>query len=98
MNDIYKIVEFSEDDKWFVVSTDVIDDIKYSCLIRINNNEDNFLDEYKVVRSYFSDDGEYMDVVNDKEVLQKIVPILVPDSTNYMNNPELREVLKDLLN
>lgn len=98
MDDIYKIVEFEKDGKWFVISTDVIDDVKYSCLIKINDSEDDFIDEYKIVRSYFSDNGEYMDVVNDKEILQKIIPILIPDSLDYMNNPKLKEVLEDLIN
>ncbi len=95
MDSLYKIIDFSDDDKWFVIATNKIDDIKYSYLVRVNKEEDDIIDEYKVVRSYFSGSDEYFDEVNDGEILKKIMPILVPGTEEYINNPEK---LKDVLN
>ncbi len=94
-NGLHTIVEFDENDKWFVLAERVIDGAKYSYLVRVNQNEDDFIDEYQVVKSYFNGDDEYMDVVNGEE-LKRIVPILVPEAQEFMEHPEkLKELLSD---
>ncbi len=95
MDGLYTVVEFSEDDKWFVISEKIINNIKYSYLIRVNKNEDDFIDEFQVVKSSYDNNQEYMETVEDKELLKKIMPILMPESEKYIKNPEK---LKDLLN
>lgn len=95
MNGLYTVVEFDENDKWFVAAEKEIDGVKYSYLMRVNNEETDFIDEYKIVSSLYYNNEEYMDTVNDQELIKKIIPILVPESNEYMNNPEkLRELLK----
>ena len=94
-NGLHTIVEFDENDKWFVLAEKVIDGDKYSYLVRVNQNEDDFIDEYQVVKSYFNGDDEYMDVVNGEE-LKRIVPILMPEAQEFMEYPErLKELLSD---
>ena len=95
MNDLYTIVEFDKNDKWFVAYVKEINNAKYSYLIKINENEDDFLEEYQVVKSFYENDDEYMDTVTDKEELEKIMPILVPDLSMYTNESKrLLEILK----
>ena len=84
---LYTVVQFNDDDKWFVIAEKVIDGSKYSYMIRVNQNEDDFIDEYQVVKSYFYGDDEYMDVVNGDE-LKKIMPILVPDAKELIEHPD----------
>lgn len=93
-NGLHTVVEFDDNDKWFVLAERVIEGTKYSYLVRVNKEEDDFIDEYQVVKSYFNGDDEYMDVVKGDE-LKKIVPILVPGAGEYIEHPEK---LKDLLN
>ena len=94
-NGLHTVVEFDENDKWFVLAEKVIDGSKYSYLVRVNQNEDDFIDEYQVVKSYFSNGDEYMDVVNGDE-LRKVVPLLVPEAKEYIEHPEkLKELLND---
>lgn len=92
-NGLYTVVEFSDNDKWFVIAEKVIDGNKYSYLIRVNQAEDDFIDEYRVVRSYFKDSLEYMDTVYGDE-LKRALSVLVPEAKDFIQNP-LR--LKDLL-
>ena len=42
---MYTIVEFDDNNKWFVISEKEINNIKYSYLIRVNSAEDDFIDE-----------------------------------------------------
>lgn len=94
-NGLHTVVEFDENDKWFVLAEKMIDGSKYSYLVRVNQNEDDFIDEYQVVKSYFSNGDEYMDVVNGDE-LRKVVSLLIPESKEYIEHPEkLKELLND---
>ena len=93
-NGLHTVVEFGDNDKWFVLADKVIDGSKYSYLIRITNDEDDFIDEYQVVKSYFDGDDEYMDVVTGED-LKRIISLLVPETKEFIDHPER---LKDLLN
>ena len=93
-NGLYTTVEFDDNDKWFVIAEKVNDGCKYSFMIRLNQSEDDFIDEYQVVKSYFDGNDEYMDLVNGDE-LRKVVPILVDDAKELIKNPER---IKELLN
>ena len=94
-NGLQTVVEFGENDKWFVLAEKVIDGSKYSYLVRVNQNEDDFIDEYQVVKSYFDGNDEYMDVVNGDE-LRTVVPLLIPEAKEYIEHPEkLKELLND---
>ncbi len=94
-NGLHTVVEFDENDKWFVLAEKMIDGSKYSYLVRVNQSEDDFIDEYQVVKSYFSNGDEYMDVVNGDE-LRKVVPLLIPEAKEYIEHPEkLKELLND---
>lgn len=96
MDGLYTIVEL-DDGNWFVAAEKLIENEKYSYLIKVNDKEDNFFDEYKVVKSSYLDGEEYMDLVDDKELLGKIIPVLVPESSNFINNPlELKMMLKQI--
>lgn len=93
-NGLYTVVEFDDNDKWFVMAEKVIDGIKYSYMIRVNQSEDDFIDEYQVVKSVYDGNDEYMDTISGDE-LKSIMPILVPEVKNLIEHPEK---LKDLLN
>lgn len=88
------IVEFDKNNKWFVIAEKEIDNIKYSYMVRVNDNEDDFLDEYIVVRSLYNNGEEYMEIVNDN--LDKIVPMLIPESREYLDIDNLKKVLKEM--
>ena len=93
-NGLYTVVEFDDNDKWFVMAEKIIDGIKYSYMIRVNQSEDDFIDEYQVVKSIYDGKDEYMDTISGDE-LKRIMPILVPEVKNLIEHPEK---LKDLLN
>lgn len=90
---MHEIIKLDNNDKWFVIMEKTIDGIKYSYMIRVNDTEDDFIDEYVVVKSEFNDDSELMSLVEDEE-LEKIMPILVPEISQYIND---KDKLKELL-
>lgn len=92
---LHTVVEFDENDKWFVLAEKDINGIRYSYLVRVNKEETDFIDEYQVVKSFFDGNDEYMDVVKGEE-LRQIVPILVPGSKEYIEHPEkLKEIFNN---
>ena len=95
-NGLHRVVEFDYNDKWFVLAEQIIQRTKYSFLVKVNETEDDFLEEYQVVKSYFENGNEYMDTVKGDE-LKKVVPLLIPDSKKYIDHPEmLKEFLGDI--
>lgn len=94
-NGLHTVVEFGENDKWFVLAEKVVNGFKYSYLVRVNQTEDDFIDEYQVVKSYFNNNDEYMDVVNGDE-LKEVMPLLIPEAKEYIENPEmLKQIFND---
>ncbi len=91
---LYTVVEFDKNDKWFVIAEKIIDNIRYSYLIRVNENEDDFLEEYQVVKSSYDEGDEYMELVNGEE-LKRVIAILVPDAQKLIDHQDkLKKILK----
>lgn len=92
---LYTVVEFDKDDKWFVIAEKIINDVRYSYLIRVNEAEDDFIDEYQIVKSsYDGSMDEYMEVVSGDE-LKMVVPQLMPEAQKIINH---QDKLKKFLN
>lgn len=82
MSGLNTLVELEDGEKWFVAAEKVIENTKYSYLVRVNDSEDDFIDEYQLVKSIEADGDEYMVTVMDKNEEEKIIPILIPESLN----------------
>lgn len=82
MSGLNTLVELEDGSKWFVAAEKVIENTKYSYLVRVNDSEDDFIDEYQLVKSIEADGDEYMVTVMDKNEEEKIIPILIPESLN----------------
>ncbi len=85
MSGLYNLIEFDEGDKWFVAAEKEIDSTKYSYLVRVNDKEDDFIDEFQLAKSVYDNGDEYMVTVIDKEEEKRIIPILIPDSKDYLH-------------
>lgn len=97
MNGLYNLVEFDEGDKWFVAAEKEIDNTKYSYLVRVNEKEDDFIDEYQLCKSVYDKEEEFMITVTDKEEEKRIIPVLIPESKNYLDEiKKLHPNLKSL--
>ena len=93
-NENYEIIEL-DDGKWFVIAETTYDNILYDYVVGVNDNEDEFLDEYRVMKVEEYNDELYFDTVTDKELLNKIMPLLMPEAKQFMENPEkLKELLE----
>lgn len=86
MNDLYKIIEIDDDKKWFIVSRTLYKNEWYSYLIRLNENENDFLDEYRIIKTIIKEDAEYVQVIKNKETLKAVIPLLLPDVNKYLAN------------
>lgn len=95
MGGLFTLVEFDEGDKWFVTAEKEIDGFKYSYLIRVNDAEDDFIDEFQLVKSSYDNGEEYMETVVDKEEEKRIIPILIPEAGIISKDEELLKLLKE---
>lgn len=93
----YKVVKLSDGKKWLVIAENKYMDDTYQYLVGVNENEDDLLDEYEVVKVVMEGDRKYLDVVKDQELLKVVIPILMPDTKKYMDKPEkLKELIEQM--
>jgi len=92
---LYTIIEFDKDDKWFVIGETIYNNEKYNYLIRVTPNEDDFIEDFMVVKCFSNNGEEYFDVVKDKDVLKNVTPLLIPNLDELLKNP--KEALKELM-
>lgn len=81
-------------DKWLVVAEAVYNAETYDYLVKVNQDEDEILDDKKVVKVIMDNGEKYMDEVTDGDILKNVVPLLVPEAKKYIANPELLSELK----
>lgn len=88
MNTLNTVVSFDENNKWLSVAEGNIEGKKYSYLVKLNSTFDDITDEYKLYKSEYSLGDEYMEEVTDKNEIRNVIPILVPEVREFMDNPE----------
>lgn len=88
MNNIYTIIEFDENDKWFVINEIIYNQNEYSYLIKLTNDEKDFIEEYKVVQNIKENGEEYFLEIKDKELLKNIIPLLTNIPKEILENPK----------
>lgn len=94
-NGLYTIIEFDDDDKWFVISETIYNNDTYEYLIRVNKEEDDFIEEFMVVKCEVENGEEYFSVVEDRDTLSIVLPKLIPGTEAIVKNP--KEALFKLL-
>jgi len=92
---LYTVIEFDEDNKWFVLSEVTYNNTVYEYLIKINKAEDDIIEEFMVVKCAYKDGEEYFAIVRDKHILKKVLPKLIPGAESILKNPK-ESILKIL--
>lgn len=96
MNEEYKVVELGNNTKWFVASEIVYNNETYQYMVEINDSEDEFLDNYQVVKTYINNGEEYFELITNQDLLKEIVPLLMPEAKEYIEHPEkLQELINE---
>ncbi len=91
---LYTIIEFDENDKWFVIGETVYNNEKYNYLIKVTPDETDFIEEFMTVKCITNNGEEYFDQVTDQAILKEILPQLIPDLAELLQNP--KEALEEL--
>ncbi len=67
-----KIITLENNEKWLVIATVDYKNNKYSYIVRVNDKEDDILDEYKIISSS-SNEVKNEDLEEIKKLLMPIV-------------------------
>lgn len=95
-NEGYKVVKLADGTKWFVTSEVIYQNGRYQYMIGLSDNEEEFLEKAQVMRVYHYQNQEYFDLVKDQELLKVLVPMLMPEVKEYIDNPDkLKELMED---
>ena len=82
MNNLFKILDFGDGTKWFIIGQTIYNNEDYKYLIRVTEDEEDFLNEFLLVKYYIQNKEEYIVKVTDpkisEEVMLKIMPEIKP--------------------
>ena len=94
MNSLFKVLEFADNTKWFIINETVYNNEMYKYLIKVNNDETDFLDEFLLVKYYTKDDKEYIENVTDSKISEPVMLKILPEIKPILNNKQ--EILNKL--
>lgn len=94
MNSLFKILEFADNTKWFIINETVYNNEMYKYLIKVNNDETDFLDEFLLVKYYTKDGKEYIENVTDSKISEPVMLKILPEIKPILNNKQ--EILNKL--
>lgn len=85
MNDLYNLIEIGDGKKWFIAARTQYKNEWYGYLIRLNDAEDDLLDEYRIIKTIIKEDGEYVSIIKNRETLKEVIPLLLPEVQEYLD-------------
>ena len=94
MNSLFKVLEFADNTKWFIINETVYNNEMYKYLIKVNNDETDFLDEFLLVKYYTKDGKEYIENVTDSKISEAVMLKILPEIKPILNNKQ--EILNKL--
>ena len=94
-NEEYKVAELGDGTKWFILAESVYNKGLYRYVVALNETEDDFTDHFEVMRVYLTEDKQFSKIEKDQTILKEVIPLLVPDAKEYIENPEK---LQELVN
>ena len=94
MNSLFKVLEFADNTKWFIINETVYNNEMYKYLIKVNNDETDFLDEFLLVKYYTKDGKEYIENVTDSKISEPVMLKILQEIKPILNNKQ--EILNKL--
>lgn len=80
MNDsLFKVINFMDGNKWFVIAQTVYNNENYKYLIKLTKDEEDFEDEFLLVKYYTKDNEEYVEKVQNPDILEKVMLQIMPE-------------------
>lgn len=93
-NELFKVLEFADGTKWFVIGITNYNNETYKYLIKVNNEESDFLDEFLLVKYYIKDGEEYIVKVSDPQISEAVMLKIMPEIKPLLNHKQ--EILEKL--
>ena len=96
MNDsLFKVINFMDGNKWFVIAQTVYNNEDYKYLIKLTEDEEDFKEEFLLVKYYVKDNGEYVEKVKNPDILEKVMLQIMPEIKPLLQNKnQILEQLK----
>ena len=97
MNIEYQLIKLPSGDKWAIIAEAIYNGGKYRLLLRVNDAEDNIIEEFNIMRVYHKDGTDYYDELKPSELTKELLILLVPEAREHIDDSKnLEEIVKGI--
>ena len=94
----YDTIDLADGTQWFILKELPYNNNTYYLVIETNDNDDFFPEQAKVLKEVIKDGKTYFSNVKNEDLLNTLIPLLVPESKQFIDNPEqLKQILQKQL-
>lgn len=91
----YDTIDLADGTQWFILSETIYENSTYNLVIETNDNDDFFPEKAKILKEVIKDGKIYFSNVKNEELIDKLIPLLAPESKQFIDNPaQLKEILQ----
>lgn len=86
---LYKVINFMDGNKWFVIAQTIYNDECYKYLIKLSDNGKIFSEDFLLVKFYVRDNKKFIEKVSEKKVLEKVMFKMLPQIDIIIKNKSM---------
>ncbi|MBQ9011872.1 MAG: hypothetical protein IJ093_04410 [Bacilli bacterium] len=88
------LITLADGTKWLKMAETVYNNETYKYVMGVTADGEDITEEVKVLCEYTKDGIDYVEFIEDQEILKVVIPMLVPEAKEYLDNPEkLKELV-----
>ncbi len=85
---LFKILDFLDGNKWFVIAETTYNNQNYKYLIKVTDDEEDFKDEFKLIKYAVIDGNEYAGEVTSESEREAVMLKIMPEIGNLLTNKQ----------
>lgn len=93
-SNLFKILDFLDGNKWFVIAEKFYNNQNYKYLIKLTDDEEDFIEEFKLIKYFVIDGSEYMSDVTDAKESEAVMKLMYPEIEKILKNK--KEILEKI--
>lgn len=83
---LFKIIDFLDGNKWFVIAETTYNNQNYKYMIRVTDDEEDFIEEFNLIKYVIFDGKEYAETVTNPAESEAVMLKIIPEIKDVLKN------------